>query len=182
MSINPGPVPNSLIPFFRAGGLKIVMSTANELGTGLAFINALRKKYPKDPRVNNDEYFGWLSYLNTVAKAGLQSGIEFQSLDPTAGIDPNLFPANYFIKSPNPAEDRYLFNVSYETLNTETRQLRPFSMSVWLSELGTVGEALDRIGEFIQHLIDVISTSARQSVIYMLQPGSLTIDSIFRRF
>jgi hypothetical protein len=182
MPINPGPVPNPLIPFFRAGGLKIVMRVAEEFGTGLTFINQFRRLYPKDPRATNEEYFGWLSYLNTVGKAGLQSGLDFQALDPTGGIDPNLFPANYFIKSPNPAEDRYLFNVSYESVNEETRQVRPFQMSVWFSELGPVTEMLNQIGDYIQRLIDIISVSASKSIRYLLMPGSLSIDSIFRRF
>lgn len=158
------------------------MRTAEEVGTGLPFINQLRKQYPKDPRVTQEEYFGWLSYLNKTARAGLASGLEFQALDPTKGIDPNLFPANYFIKSPNPAEDRYLFNVRYDSLNTETNELKPFYLSKWLPDLGSVSDVLNQIGEAVQRLIDTISLSAAKAVRYMLMPGSLTIESVFRRF
>jgi len=183
MAINPGPVPAPLIPFFRdGGGLKIIMGLAREKGTGLGFINQLRKMFPKDPRVTQGEYFSWLSYLNTVAKAGLQAGQDFSVLSNQSNIDPNLFPANYFIKSPNPKEDRYLFNVRYESVNPQTGQVRPFTMSTWFSELPTVGGLYNQIGELIQSLLDRIAASAGRAIRYYLRPGTLIVESVFRRF
>lgn len=177
-----GPVPNLLIPYFRAGGLREVIKTAERFGTGLAFINEYRKKYPRDPRLPNADYMQLLSYLSKTAKAVKQAGKSIGQLASEGIISPDMFPRNFFVNPGSGPTDRYLFYYRYSVVNSQTNEIKVYTGYYWSNKLGQSGKLKGEILQAEQDRLNTISMSHPKGVKYAAVDGSIEILGIIKRY
>src|SRR5271156_4656408 len=102
------PVPTLMSGFFRAGGGRILDRIYAETGPGIKFFNELRRQFPKDPRMTQDEYQPLLNYAYQFAKAGSQAAEYISGLDSNEILPESGYPRNYFLPTKDPSEDRYI--------------------------------------------------------------------------
>lgn len=177
-----GPVPTALIGHFRSGLLNTWMRVAEQTGTGLPFINALRKMYPKDPRQTQQEYYGLLSYINQTAKSGFQMGKYINALSIDSIIDANIFPKNFFLPTPDTLDDRFIVKFDYlygvEGMLGFKQQLGRF----FAGSLSTIRDFFERIKNKIYELFDIMQGNKEEQYKPYLKDDSLTVSYAFRRY
>jgi hypothetical protein len=174
------PVPKALIPFFRDGRIKMLLDFAEKFGTGLPFINQLRRMFPNTPGVPNDFYSSLLSYLSQFAKAALQAGDYLTALNARQQIDNNLLPKNFLLRRPDFQMCNQFFRVGYTSRNPINGQEYNVEHGFWEDQYTTAKSLRDRLTSRIQDELDVVATSARASRRYEIVQDSLRFIAAVR--
>jgi hypothetical protein len=167
------PVPKALIPFFRDGRIKMLLDFAEKYGTGLPFINQMRRMFPNQPGVPNYFYSSLLSYLSQFAKAALQAGDYLGALNANQMIDQTQLPRNFYLRRPDFQLCNNFFRVNYQSYNPISGQQYNVEHGFWVDELTSAQSLREQLLTRIQDELNVVSTSARSRRRYEVVQDSL---------
>lgn len=180
MALNPLAVPKALLPFFKGGGIKNLLDAAQQVGTGLPLINALRRMYPNKPGVPNDFYQQLLGWLNNFARDSIGAGRAISNLSPSDNIDPSVMPQNFFLRRPDFQMCNHYFRTEWTTIDRTSGASKTFSAGLWVSDLTTLKGTLDDLQGQIQDIVDAMSADARSGHLYRLDPTTVKIFAAVR--
>jgi hypothetical protein len=175
------PVPAPLTSYFRAGGIKELLSIAERVGTGLPLINEYRRIYPRDPQLSQNEYLGLLGYLNTTAKFGMQAASQIGNLGADYPLSDEYIPKDFFLKPKNALTDKYLLKFDYDSVNPITGQRKQYNVLWWTDTLNTIGEATQRFLQQLEQFLSIVAASAKAGYVYTIDTASVVLTAVFRR-
>jgi len=175
-----GPVPKLLIPFFRSGVMRELVSIGEAFGNGLNLYNALTKAWPRDPSLDYGTYQGLIGWLSRFTAQSMSTASYINTLYDNSEIDWLDVPKNYFLKRPSGSSCNLYVNVGYNTFDSDSGTMYENTGSFFIDQVSTVGEIKDQIEARINDDLQAIAATNNRNKMYEISRPSITLKSIVR--
>jgi len=158
------------------------MGVARKYGTGIQFINEMRRRYPRTPGLPNEVYLNLINWMRTYAKAGIQAANALSTLSGESLLSGDMFPKNFWIGNQDSLFSRYMFQVRYRSIDPTSGLARLRTDFIWLSETDILEAIINKLQGRVQDILDRISMSLFKQLRYQIEAGSFVIEAMFSRF